>query len=458
MIDHIKIADISPRVQQTAGGSNPSFAYSFPIFDDTDLDVYVDGVLKVLATDYTVTGATTSNGGTVTFVTTPTSGQVVTLVRNIPFERTTDFDWGEFRGSILNDEMDYQTAALQELETGLNRTLKLSDSDTDANMTLPVKSTRLGKFLSFDATTGEPVATIVDTDVSAALAAAAAAQAAADTAQADVNTLGVSVAAITSFNYQGTWNAATNTPAITSSTGTDGHYYVVGTLGNTTIDGATDWQAGDWIVFNGATWDKIDNNEPSASEIVTGVIEIATQAEVTAGTDDARAITPLKLASAVSSHAALTQSHGISAFGATLVDDVDAATARTTLGLGNAATGTIGTDVQAYDVNTTKNNVANTFSAPQRGTVTTDNDGSFDMNVTNNFKCTPIGNITLTFTNLIAGQSGYVILDNAGGHTVTKAATVKFPGGLPTFTIGTHVISYVSDGTTVLCSAGLEYA
>jgi len=57
------------------------------------------------------------------------------------------------------------------------------------------------------------------------------------------------------------------------------------------------------------------------------------------------------------------------------------------------------------------------------GAVTTDNDLSFDMNVTNNFKCTPTGDGTLTFTNITAGQSGNIWLDNSGGHVISAAAT-----------------------------------
>src|SRR6056300_1579449 len=45
----------------------------------------------------------------------------------------------------------------------------------------------------------------------------------------------------------------------------------------------------------------------------------------------------------LSTHEGLTQAHGISSFGATLVDDADASTARTTLGLGTAATQDTGT-------------------------------------------------------------------------------------------------------------------
>lgn len=56
------------------------------------------------------------------------------------------------------------------------------------------------------------------------------------------------------------------------------------------------------------------------------------------GTAATTAATAYEPSGAVATHAALTTVHGISAFGATLVDDADAATARTTLGLGTAAT------------------------------------------------------------------------------------------------------------------------
>ena len=65
--------------------------------------------------------------------------------------------------------------------------------------------------------------------------------------------------------YQGTWDANANTPTITSSTGTQGHYYVVSTAGTTNIDGVSDWEIGDWIVFNGTIWEKIDNSDKVSS-------------------------------------------------------------------------------------------------------------------------------------------------------------------------------------------------
>ena len=118
----------------------------------------------------------------------------------------------------------------------------------------------------------------------------------------------------------------------------------------------------------------------------------------------------------------------------------------------------IGTTVQGYDVDTVKADVTRTFTISQRGTLTTDNDGSFDLNATNNFKCTPTANFTLTFTN-IASQSGFILLVNTGGHTVSAAATTKVDANMlaTVSTAGTYLLSYFSDGTNVYMTNSLAY-
>ena len=60
------------------------------------------------------------------------------------------------------------------------------------------------------------------------------------------------------LDYQGTWNATTNTPTLASSVGVNGYYYVVATAGSTNLNGVTDWQIGDWAIYNGTAWQKID--------------------------------------------------------------------------------------------------------------------------------------------------------------------------------------------------------
>ena len=68
--------------------------------------------------------------------------------------------------------------------------------------------------------------------------------------------------------YQGTWNASTNTPTLTSGVGTKGYYYVVSVAGTTNLDGETLWGVGDWAVFNGTTWQKVNGGDTS---VVTGL-------------------------------------------------------------------------------------------------------------------------------------------------------------------------------------------
>ena len=99
------------------------------------------------------------------------------------------------------------------------------------------------------------------------------------------------------------------------------------------------------------------------------------------------------------------------------------------------------------------------WTGSQRATMVVDNDGSFDMNGGNNFKCTPTGAITLTFTNITDGQSGFILLVNSG-QTVSAHANTKVDANLlATVTAaGTYLVSYFSDGTNVYLTNSAVYA
>ena len=85
------------------------------------------------------------------------------------------------------------------------------------------------------------------------------------TSQSVLDTLSSLQAQITAMagfvNYEGTWNASTNTPTLVSSVGTKGDYYVVSTTGTTNLNGVTAWTQGDWAIFNGSAWEKVDNTD-----------------------------------------------------------------------------------------------------------------------------------------------------------------------------------------------------
>lgn len=153
------VNDIDPSVQYTASAAQTNFDYPFPIFTDADLVVDVDGVTQALTTDYTVAGEGDDTGGTVTFLVAMTGGETVTIYRDLPIERLTDFQQnGRFATASFNDELDKIIMIQQQLDARINRALRLSrvDAVSDADMELPSAANRLGKFLYFNAVTGAP--------------------------------------------------------------------------------------------------------------------------------------------------------------------------------------------------------------------------------------------------------------------------------------------------------------
>ena len=89
----------------------------------------------------------------------------------------------------------------------------------------------------------------------------------------------VSLSSLGTLVYQGTWDASTNTPTLVSGVGTQGYYYVVSVAGNTNLDGITTWTVGDWAVFNGSAWQKIEGG--STVDITGGQINNTTIGNVT---------------------------------------------------------------------------------------------------------------------------------------------------------------------------------
>ena len=86
--------------------------------------------------------------------------------------------------------------------------------------------------------------------------------------------------------YQGTWNASTNTPTLTSGVGTKGYYYIVSVAGTTNLDGITDWNVGDWAIYDGTAWQQVDNTDAVVSvNGFTGAVSLTTS-NIAEGTNE----------------------------------------------------------------------------------------------------------------------------------------------------------------------------
>lgn len=215
MTEHIKINDTAPRAEYAGDGSTTSFPAPFAFMKAADLKVWVGATAQQLDTDFTVTGAGTTAGGTVTLATAPASDQGVVITRQAAIARTTDFlPGGSLRADTLNDELDRLTLALQEAAAARARSLRIADHDTGtAPGTLPSRDARASRVLAFDAA-GDPLpgpvtSTLSDIGnaVSSATGSAAAAAASALAAATDA----ASVADIAAL--------AQNIPATVTATG-----------------------------------------------------------------------------------------------------------------------------------------------------------------------------------------------------------------------------------------------
>lgn len=121
-------------------GTTGPFSFTFPFYDDDDLAVYkvVDGVpsLLTITTDYTVSGAGETTGGSVTTVDTVDEGETLVVMRDLTLTQLVDLvNQGDFYADTLEEVFDRVTMFCQQLKEQLDRTIKLpigSTTDTDS--------------------------------------------------------------------------------------------------------------------------------------------------------------------------------------------------------------------------------------------------------------------------------------------------------------------------------------
>ena len=125
----------------------------------------------------------------------------------------------------------------------------------------------------------------------------------------------------------------------------------------------------------------------------------------------------------------------------------------TTATSGKADTSDIGTTIQAYDAQTAKTDVAQLFTAAQRGSISTLSAGQgstnigLNANIANNFVLLMQDNYSFANPNaLVAGQSGsiFIVQDSTGGRTLSWGPYWDWPGGVaPTLSTAANAVDRV---------------
>ena len=152
---------VARRVQYS--GNNPAdagpFNFTFQVNATTEVNVFVDGTKKTLSTHYTVS-LSSSGAGSVSFTSGnfPTNSQTVTISSNVGLARSSVYTTGgPLTAAALEKDFDTQQMILQQVSQKVDRALAAPENDaTNIDMTLPVKADRLGKYLAFNSSTGNP--------------------------------------------------------------------------------------------------------------------------------------------------------------------------------------------------------------------------------------------------------------------------------------------------------------
>mgnify|MGYP001583102289 CR=1 FL=1 len=161
------IASQTSRISYVGDGVTTAFAVPFYFQANADIVVMLQNSsgaqsTLVLGTDYTLSGAGVSSGGTVTFTVAPTSttGAVISIYRDPPVTQTTSYNNNDpFPAKSHEAALDKLTTLEQRTRDMISRSLRLPDSDPVLSSQIPTVGSRANKLLGFD-TNGLPTAVL----------------------------------------------------------------------------------------------------------------------------------------------------------------------------------------------------------------------------------------------------------------------------------------------------------
>lgn len=275
--------------------------------------------------------------------------------------------------------------------------------------------------------------------------------------------------------YQGTWNAATNTPTLTSSVGTQGYYYVVSVAGTTNLNGNAQWSIGDWAIFSNGIWDRIPGstsesftNLSTTNLAITGLtgyvyangLNNATASTTIPTTALSGTITNSQLANSsvtVTAGTGLSGGGLVSLGGSITLTNAGVTSFNTRTGAVTLSSSDVTTALAYTPLNKAGDTVTGLFTqgAGAFETLGTITSNAINLASGNYFAQTITAATTFTLTNTPASGTAVAFiltLTNGGAFTVTWWAGIKWPGGTaPTLsTSGTDVLGFftTNGGTT----------
>jgi hypothetical protein len=266
------------------------------------------------------------------------------------------------------------------------------------------------------------------------------------------------------LSYQGSWNASTNTPTLTSSVGTNGNYYIVSVAGSTALNGISDWLVGDWAIFNGSVWQKIDQtNTVTSVNGQIGAVSLA-YADLAGAIPTWNQNTTGTAANVTGTVAVVNGGSGQTSAQAAMNTFAGAVTSGSYL-RGNGTNVSMST-IQVADVPTLNQNTTGT-AANVTGTVAIVNGGTGQTSASAAFNAlSPItttgdlilGNGTNSATRLGIGANGYLLTSNgttASWQPAPAAGVTSFSAGTTGFTPSSATTGAITlAGTLVVGNGG----